>query len=179
MDRAGVHPELNAYVEMLQHKRERRLEQARKRFDAREQALARRKTASEAAIWTMWNEAKVGSRNAMVAQTHREIRQLEREKGQPEILRSSPLLPTGEMIADERSGFSVRRVTAGAEGDLARRAVGVVGREEAADGRGARGGGGRRPGRRTPVRSRRAGRRRSEQLDGGGPGHGPAQDGGQ
>lgn len=82
-----MHPELNAYVDTLRRKRERKLDQARKRIEAREAALANRREAAEVSVWNQWNEAKVGLRSEMIAETHRQLRQLEREKNQPEMIR--------------------------------------------------------------------------------------------
>lgn len=81
----GSHPELNEYYEMLERKRSSRLSLANKVFSLKEVELSKRREAATNAVWNKWNEVKTDLRNKMIAETQCQLKQIERERSQPEL----------------------------------------------------------------------------------------------
>ncbi|KAG0148600.1 hypothetical protein CROQUDRAFT_669818 [Cronartium quercuum f. sp. fusiforme G11] len=81
----GSHPELNEYYDMLERKRNARLSLATKVFSLKEVELSKRREAATNAVWNKWSEAKTELRNRMISETQSQMKQVEREKLQPEL----------------------------------------------------------------------------------------------
>ncbi|MBW0481638.1 hypothetical protein O181_021353 [Austropuccinia psidii MF-1] len=81
----GSHPELNEYYRMLEQKRDARLSLAQKIFNLKEIELNKKREAATHSVWTKWHEAKTGLHNSMIVETQKQMKQLEREKCQPDL----------------------------------------------------------------------------------------------
>ncbi|CAH7672509.1 hypothetical protein PPACK8108_LOCUS7326 [Phakopsora pachyrhizi] len=79
------HPELKEFCKMLEKKRDARLSLANKIFNLKEIELRKRREAATNAAWTRWHEAKTELREGMIAETQRQMKQVEREKYQPDL----------------------------------------------------------------------------------------------
>ncbi|OAV99794.1 hypothetical protein, variant [Puccinia triticina 1-1 BBBD Race 1] len=81
----GSHPELNEYYQLLEKKRDARLSLAHKIFNLKEIELTKKREAATNSVWTSWYEAKTELHDSMILETQKQIKQLEREKCQPDL----------------------------------------------------------------------------------------------
>lgn len=78
---------------MLERKRSSRLSLANKVFSLKEVELSKRREAATNAVWNKWNEVKTDLRNKMISETQCQIKQVERERSQPELRCTKILKP--------------------------------------------------------------------------------------
>ncbi|EFP89936.1 uncharacterized protein PGTG_16224 [Puccinia graminis f. sp. tritici CRL 75-36-700-3] len=81
----GSHPELNEYYQLLERKRDARLSLAHKIFNLKEIELNKKREAATNSVWTRWYEAKTELHDSMIVETQKQMKQLEREKCQPDL----------------------------------------------------------------------------------------------
>lgn len=81
----GSHPELNEYYQLLERKRDARLSLAHKIFNLKEIELNKKREAATNSVWTKWYEAKNELHDSMIVETQKQMKQLEREKCQPDL----------------------------------------------------------------------------------------------
>lgn len=81
----GSHPELNEYCQMLERKRDARLSLAHKIFNLKEIELNNKREAATSSVWTKWHEAKTELHDSMISETQKQMKQLERERCQPDL----------------------------------------------------------------------------------------------
>ncbi|PLW31413.1 hypothetical protein PCANC_16723 [Puccinia coronata f. sp. avenae] len=81
----GSHPELNEYYQLLEKKRDARLSLAHKIFNLKEIELNKKREAATTSVWTKWYEAKTELHHSMIIETQKQMKQLEREKYQPDL----------------------------------------------------------------------------------------------
>lgn len=70
---------------MLERKRHARLSLANKVYNLKEVELGKRREAATNAVWNKWNEVKADLRNQMITETQCQMKQVDREKCQPDL----------------------------------------------------------------------------------------------